>query len=121
MPNAPYFYKATLKRVVDGDTVDVDLDLGFNVSLTNQRIRFYGVNAPESRTKNLQEKTAGKAAKARLKELLENADLHVHSFGKGKYGRILGVLYNGKKNIFTIMLKEGHLREYDGGKREPWF
>jgi len=121
MANQPYFYKATLRRVVDGDTIDVDLDLGFNVSLTNQRIRFYGVNAPESRTRNLLEKAAGKAAKARLNELLENADLHVHSFGKGKYGRILGVLYNGKKNIFNTMLKEGHLREYDGGKREPWF
>ena len=72
-------------------------------------------------TRNLLEKTAGQAAKARLEDLLKDADLHVHSHGKGKYGRILGVLYNGKKNIFTTMLKEGHLREYNGGKREPWF
>ena len=85
------------------------------------RIRANGIDTPESRTRNLLEKAAGKAAKARLNELLENADLHVHSFGKGKYGRILGVLYNGKKNIFNTMLKEGYLREYDGGKREPWF
>ena len=121
MANQPYFYSATLRRVVDGDTVDVDLDLGFNVSLTNQRIRFYGVNAPESRTRNLLEKTAGQAAKARLEDLLKDADLYVHSFGKGKYGRILGVLYDGRKNIFNTMLKVGPLREYDGGKREPWF
>ena len=116
-------YSCKLVRVVDGDTCDAMIDLGFDVWVKN-RIRFMGVDTWESRTRNLEEKKKGLAAKAYVKDLLENSDngkFSIISHGKGKYGRILGVLYDGKKNIFTTMLKEGHLREYDGGKREPWF
>lgn len=65
-----YEYNCTLRRVVDGDTIDVDVDLGFKVTLANERIRLQGINTPESRTRNLEEKALGLQAKARLKELL---------------------------------------------------
>ena len=116
-----YQYNITIDRVIDGDTVVVDIDLGFNINLYKQKVRLHGINAPESRTRDKEEKFRGLAAKARLKELLREREVRLESKEKGKYGRILGVLYDGKKNIFTTMLKEGHLREYDGGKREPWF
>ena len=116
----PYFYPAELDRVIDGDTITCTLDLGFKIHYWT-KIRFYGVNSPESRTRNNREKEAGLRAKARLIELLDEADLHIQSYGVGKYGRVLGILYDGRKNLFDILLKEGHLRPYDGGKREPWF
>lgn len=117
---APYFYPATLDRVIDGDTITCNLDLGFHIQ-TWKKIRFYGVNSAESRTRDKREKEAGLLAKARLIELLDGADLHIQSFGVGKYGRVLGILYDGRNNLFDVLLKEGHLRPYDGGKREPWF
>jgi micrococcal nuclease len=64
-----YHYKAKLVRVIDGDTIDVDIDLGFDVWLKRQRIRLAGIDAPESRTRNKAEKVLGLAAKARLTEL----------------------------------------------------
>ena len=106
--------------MIDGDTITCTLDLGFHIYHW-KKIRFYGVNAPESRTRNKREKEAGLRAKARVIELLDGADLHIQSFGVGKFGRVLGVLYDGRKSIFDIMIKEGHLRPYYGGKREPWF
>ena len=117
---SPYFYPATLDKVIDGDTITCTLDLGFHIHHW-KKIRFYGVNAPESRTRNKREKEAGLRAKERGIELLDGADLQVQSFLVGKFGRVLGVLYDGRKSIFDIMIKEGHLRPYDGGKREPWF
>ena len=65
----PYVYKATLERVDDGDTIDVTLDLGFDVKLHKQRCRLAGIDTPESRTRNLKEKVLGKMASARLSEL----------------------------------------------------
>ena len=67
-------YKAKLVKVVDGDTIDVDLDLGFGVWLMKQRVRFYGINTPESRTRDLEEKKRGLAAKDRVIELIENCE-----------------------------------------------
>ena len=66
-----YEYRCILRRVVDGDTIDVDIDLGFKVWLRKERVRLYGINTPESRTRNLAEKKLGLLAKARLKELLQ--------------------------------------------------
>ena len=66
-----YEYKVRIVKVVDGDTVDVDIDLGFDVWLKNQRVRLYGIDTPESRTRDLEEKKYGKAATAYLKEKLE--------------------------------------------------
>ena len=121
-----YNYKIKLDRVVDGDTIDAEIDLGFDVSV-KKRIRFQGINAPESRTRDLEEKARGLAAKDRLKVILEGAkEIQLCSHGVGKYGRCLGELYidflDGKHcltlvNVNELLIKEGHAVEYDGGKR----
>ena len=90
-----YTYKAKVVKVVDGDTVDLDLDLGFGVVLKKQRARLWGINAPESRTRDKEEKLKGLAAKTRLIEILlaNNNEVFFVSTAKGKYGRYLAVLY----------------------------
>ena len=86
-----YEYRVEIVRVVDGDTVDVDIDLGFGVWLKKQRVRLYGIDTPESRTRDLNEKKYGLMAKEYLKEMISNgAILKTRLDGKGKYGRILG-------------------------------
>ena len=86
-----YEYRVEIVRVVDGDTVDVDIDLGFGVWLKKQRVRLYGIDTPESRTRDLNEKKYGLMAKEYLKERISNgAILKTRLDGKGKYGRILG-------------------------------
>ena len=90
-----YEYRATLLKVVDGDTVDVDIDLGFGVVLSNQRIRLYGIDTPESRTRDLEEKKCGKLASKYIEDHIKVAStftLRTRLDGKGKYGRILGEL-----------------------------
>ena len=121
-----YTYKIKLDRVIDGDTIDAYIDLGFKVSV-KKRIRFMGINTPESRTRDLEEKARGLAAKDRLKNLLEGANtIQLKSYGVGKYGRCLGELHidflDGKDcltlvNVNELLIKEGHAVEYDGGKR----
>jgi micrococcal nuclease len=118
----PFIYQATLVKVVDGDTIDVTLDLGFNVLLHNQRVRLAGIDTPESRTRNKEEKVLGLAAKARLREIIEkDPKFKVQSLGKGKYGRILGIPYTiDGQDICQMLIEEGHAREYDGGKKKSW-
>ncbi len=113
-----YYYKIELLRVVDGDTIDVRIDLGFNV-WNKSRIRLVGINAPESRTRDKEEKKRGLAAKDWLIEKLESAkdDLEMKSYGVGKYGRVLGEIYIKEVNVNELMVKEGHAVKYDGGKR----
>ena len=121
-----YTYNIELLRVVDGDTIDAKIDLGFDVSI-KKRVRFSGVNAPESRTRDLEEKARGLAAKDRLKIILEGANkIQLCSHGVGKYGRCLGELHvdilDGKEcltliNVNKLLIKEGHAVEYHGGKR----
>jgi micrococcal nuclease len=113
-----YYYKVEILRVVDGDTVDVRMDLGFNV-WHKCRVRLVGINAPESRTRDKEEKKRGLAAKDWLINILESAqtDIEMQSHGVGKYGRVLGVLYINDVNINDLMVKEGHAEVYDGGKR----
>lgn len=112
-----YCYKITkVIKVVDGDTIDVLIDLGFDTHV-KKRIRLNGINAPESRTRNLEEKKLGLAAKSRLKELCENKDLILKSFGVGKYGRVLGEIFNHGASINNVMVAEGHAKFYGGGKR----
>ena len=110
-------YRCNVVRVVDGDTVDVDIDLGFGVWMRKQRIRMYGIDTPESRTRDLAEKKLGLAAKERLQELC-GTNLKIESLGKGKYGRILGIPYTEDgEDICQILIKEGHAVEYHGGKK----
>jgi len=117
----PFVYRATLERVVDGDTIDVTLDLGFDVKLHKQRCRLSGIDTPESRTRDLAEKKLGLEAKERLKELCKEK-LIIKSLGKGKYGRILAIPYTEDgEDICQILIKEGHAVEYHGGtKTKVW-
>ena len=113
----PFVYNAILDRVIDGDTIDVHLDLGFNVILEKQRVRLHGIDTPESRTRDLAEKKLGLAAKARLIELC-GTKLKIESLGRGKYGRILGIPFTeSDENICELLIKEGHAVEYYGGKK----
>ena len=114
-----YEYKATIRRVVDGDTVDVTLDLGFNI-LYNSRIRLLGIDTPESRTRDLEEKARGLAAKDRVKELCpvgSSVILKTTKDGRGKFGRILGEIFVGDINVNQQLVSEGHAVEYFGGKK----
>ena len=112
-----FVYNATLDRIVDGDTFDCILDLGFDVKLHKQRVRLAGIDTPESRTRDLAEKKLGLAAKARLGELC-CGKFKVKSLGKGKYGRILGIPYTEDgKDICQMLIDEGHAVLYDGGKK----
>ena len=122
-----YIYRAKLVRVVDGDTVDALIDVGFDIWF-KKRIRFKGVDTWESRTRNLEEKALGLKAKARTKELLEKVSsksgyFRLKSYGLGKYGRVLGEIFimdnEGKQwNINETLIKEGHAYKYEGGKKK---
>ena len=120
-----YEYKATLVKVVDGDTVDVDIDLGFGVTLKDERVRIMGIDTPESRTRDKVEDLFGEAAKARLKELMKDGGKLITTEDrkgedmKGKFGRILGDfrVEDGRK-ITEILIEEGHAVAYFGGSKE---
>ena len=117
-----HIYSAKLVRVVDGDTADAMIDLGFNVWVKN-RIRFMGVDAWESRTRNLEEKKKGLAAKDYVKDLLENSDegkFLLKSHGVGKYGRVLGELFvkGNEKSVNELLKDNGHAYEYHGEKKK---
>jgi len=121
-----YTYKAKLDRVIDGDTIDVNIDLGFDIQI-KKRVRFAGINTPESRTRDLEEKARGLAAKDRVKAVLaENNVFTLQSNEIGKYGRVLGTIHlkmiDGKDCLTQVCLNdllitEGHAVEYHGGKR----
>ena len=113
-------YKCKLVKVVDGDTVDVDIDLGFGVWLQNQRIRLYGIDTPESRTSDAEEKKYGLAAKQRMQEWLDGGNLKIvtHKDAKGKYGRILGEIYSFDTNVNDKMVEEYHAVGYHGQSKE---
>ena len=122
-----YIYRAKLDRVVDGDTVDALIDVGFDIWF-KKRIRFKGVDTWESRTRNLEEKALGLKAKARTKDLLEKVSskpgyFRIKSYGLGKYGRVLADVFimdkDGKQwNINETLISEGHAYVYDGGKKK---
>jgi len=108
-----YEYKAKLDRVIDGDTVDAMVDLGFN-TWVHKRIRLLGIDAPETRTKDLEEKQQGLVTKARLMDLLgaANGEFVLRSHGVGKYGRCLGTLFIEERNINELLILEGLARVY---------
>ena len=122
-----YIYRAKLVRVVDRDTVDALIDVGFDIWF-KKRIRFKGLDTWESRTRNLEEKALGLKAKARTKELLESVSsksgyFRLKSYGLGKYGRVLGELFimdkEGKQwNINKTLINEGHAYVYEGGTKK---
>ena len=121
-------YDVVVLRVVDGDTVDVDINLGFGVWLKDERVRIMGIDTPESRTADRVEDLFGEAAKSRLKELMKNGGKLITTEDKdgedmkGKFGRILGDFYvehDGKKTRVTdVLIEEGHAVAYFGGSKE---
>ena len=115
-----YRYKVNVVKVVDGDTVDVDIDLGFGMSYKKQRVRMVGIDTPESRTRDLVEKKFGKASKKHLKGILEAGDIELVSHDKGKFGRILGDLFIGSNetSVNQQMIDEHHAVAYTGGNKE---
>jgi len=117
-----YEYKAKLIRVVDGDTIDAEIDLGFKVYI-KERIRFAGIDTPESRTRHKHEKSWGLAAKCRVKDLLEYGDaeftLTTELQKKGKFGRILGtVILADGTSLSEILLDEKLAIPYEGGNKD---
>ena len=122
-----YIYRAKLDRVLDGDTVDALIDVGFDIWF-KKRIRFMGLDTWESRTRDLEEKKLGKLAKERTRQLLEDVSsksgyFRVKSHGLGKYGRVLGEIFimdkDGKQwNVNETLIAEGHAYVYDGGKKK---
>ena len=116
-----YEYRVYVKKIVDGDTVDVDIDLGFGVILANERVRIMGIDTPESRTRDLTEKKFGLASKARLKEILgKTATLVCKEYdAKGKFGRVLGdFTTNDGRMVTDVLIEEGHAVAYFGGSKE---
>ncbi len=141
---ASFEYNGTLVKVLDGDTIDCYIDLGFDLKI-KKRIRYMGIDTWESRTRDLEEKEKGLIAKARNKELLEQGVFKLKSFGTGKYGRVLGEVYvspdyvgehineciadsdnsidlshDGWVSVNDILIEEGHAYNYDGGKKKEF-
>ena len=137
-------YQCELIKVLDGDTIDCFIDLGFNLK-TKKRIRYMGIDTWESRTRDLDEKKKGLAAKARNKELLESGRFKLKSFGTGKFGRVLGEIFvspeyvgehitecignpdstidlssDGWVSINDILIEEGHAYDYHGEKKKDF-
>ena len=136
---ASFEYNGTLVKVLDGDTIDCYIDLGFDLKI-KKRVRYMGIDTWESRTRDLEEKKKGLAAKARNKELLEAGTFKIVSYGTGKFGRVLGEIFvspdavgenavidesvdrnkDGLVSINDILIAEGHAYDYHGGKKKDF-
>jgi len=118
-------YRCKVVKIIDGDTVDVDIDLGFGVWMRKQRIRMYGIDTPESRTRDLEEKKYGLAAKEFLTGMLDDPKgiiLKTHKDGKGKFGRILGEMWRtsdfADQSINDYMIDKHHAVAYYGQSKD---
>ncbi len=116
-----YQYSCIIRKVVDGDTVDVDIDLGFGMVYKKQRVRMMGIDTPESRTRDLEEKFYGLESKKFLKTLLKDQKVQLQSHDKGKFGRILGELYiygNFDRSVNKMMIDNFHAVPYYGDSKD---
>ena len=116
-----YEYEAIVTRVVDGDTIDVDIKLGFDVMLSKQRVRLYGIDTPKSRTRNKEEKVRGLISKNYLLNTCNiGSTIRLRSKERGKFGRILGVIYKDDDTISInqTMIEEGFAVPYTGGNKD---
>ena len=118
-----YIYRGKLDRVVDGDTIDALIDVGFDIWL-KKRVRFQGMDAWESRTRNLEEKAKGIEASKFTQKYMEMNDgkFVIQSYGKGKYGRILAEIFidiDGEEtSLNKLLIENGHAYVYQGGKKQ---
>ena len=116
-----YEYKCKVTRVVDGDTVDIDIDLGFGVWLHKERVRIYGIDTPESRTRDKEEKVFGLLAKDFVKQFVKGSSVILRTQkydAKGKFGRILGDIIVDNKSLSDTMIQEHHAVIYHGQSKE---
>lgn len=118
-----YFYSAKVVKIVDGDTIDAMIDVGFDIWI-KKRVRYMGLDTWESRTRDKAEKVKGLAAKARNKELLKSNNNYflIQSHGLDKYGRLLGEIFIGSEDnpisVNETLIQEGHAYVYDGGTKK---
>ena len=115
-----YEYRCTVTRIVDGDTVDAEIDLGFDI-VFKSRIRLFGVDTPESRTRDLDEKARGKLASAFLKEKIDNAEfvkVQTKLDKKGKFGRVLGVMVADDLDLNQEMINKNLAVAYYGQSKD---
>ena len=120
-----YTYKCTVTKIIDGDTIDVDIHLGFDVVLTKQRIRLMGIDTPESRTRNLEEKARGLLSKQYMIDKCPvGSSITLKSLDRGKFGRILGEIWEADVDSTTVeplnkrMITDGFAVEYYGGSKD---
>ena len=120
-----YTYKCKVVKIIDGDTIDVDIQLGFDVILNKQRVRLHGIDTPESRTRNLEEKARGLLSKGFLKDLAPiGSIITLQSLKKGEFGRILGVIWKEGDDwtfddaINELMVKNYHAVPYRGQSKD---
>ena len=112
-------YHCVITRIIDGDTIDVDIDLGFDCWLHRQRIRLYGIDTPESRTRDLEEKKYGLAAKAFVEKFIPlGSTALLNTKEKGKYGRYLGDFKVKNQWLCTELLKHRHAVKYEGQSKK---
>jgi len=120
----PYEYNADVVRVIDGDTVVLNIDLGFDVKLCDQSVRLLGVDAPESRTSDKIEKTFGLLSKCFVQNFIENCEgkviVRTYLDDRGKFGRILGEIINpnSKENLNESLIQNGYAVRYFGESKE---
>ena len=116
-----YEYRCKIRRVVDGDTVDIDIDLGFGVWLHKERVRIYGIDTPESRTRDKEEKKYGLMAKEFVKQFVKGDSIKLTTQkydAKGKFGRILGDIIVDNRSLSDTMIQEHHAVIYHGQSKE---
>ena len=118
-----YEYRCEVVRIIDGDTIRVEVDLGFGIWSRNETVRLYGIDTPESRTRDLEEKKYGLAAKQFLTNMLnDSGGIKLKSHGKGKFGRILGELWRttnyADKSINEYMVEKHHAAPYHGQSKQ---
>tara|TARA_B100000524_G_C23470899_1_gene306076 strand:- start:41 stop:469 length:429 start_codon:yes stop_codon:yes gene_type:complete len=122
-----YEYKSRVIKVVDGDTIDVDIDLGFDIILSNQRIRLAGIDTPESRTRDLEEKKFGLLAKEMVESYCpvgSTVTLRTSKDERGKFGRILGdfIIYEAETDSWTtlckVLVNKHYAVAYEGQSKE---
>jgi micrococcal nuclease len=120
-----YFYKAICRRVIDGDTIEVDIDLGCNTWIHVESVRLYGIDTPETRSKDLLHKQAGLLVKEYLKSELEGKELFIrtHKDKEGKFGRYLVEVFETETSVMSInqsLLDSGIARIYTNNTTTPW-